>query len=80
MRSVIVFFIVFFSKIKEVECGGNLCYADNMKKKEIKKVDVNIRDFPEELHRELKVQAAMRGVTLKSLILEILEKEMKRAK
>ncbi|MBI5749812.1 MAG: hypothetical protein HZA00_11880 [Nitrospinae bacterium] len=51
-----------------------------MKKKKVKKVDVNIRDFPEELYRDLKVLAARRGITLKALILEILEKEIKKIK
>lgn len=31
-----------------------------------------IRDFPEDLHRDLKVLAAQRGMTLKKLVEEIL--------
>jgi plasmid stability protein len=51
-----------------------------MKKKDIKRVDVNIRNFPEELHTKLKILAAQRRITLKALILEILEREIKRLK
>jgi hypothetical protein len=42
---------------------------------------VNIRDFPEELHREAKAQAALEGVSLKEIIIraltEYLEKKGK---
>ncbi len=54
-----------------------------MKKKEIEMtaiIPITIKDFPRELHRELKVLAARRGITLKALILEILEKEIKKIK
>ncbi|NIS70545.1 MAG: 3-hydroxyacyl-CoA dehydrogenase [Proteobacteria bacterium] len=35
-------------------------------------VAVNLRDFPEELHHEAKVQAAVERMTLKELIIKAL--------
>jgi hypothetical protein len=34
---------------------------------------INLRDVPEDLHRKAKARAAMEGVTLKQLILRLLE-------
>ena len=34
--------------------------------------DINIRNFPTELHRKLKIEAATLGITLKDLIIQIL--------
>ena len=40
---------------------------------------INLRDFPDQLHREAKAKAALEGITLKELILravkEYLEKK-----
>ena len=35
--------------------------------------NINFRDVPEDLHRRAKARAAMEGVTLKQLILRLLE-------
>lgn len=35
-------------------------------------MDLNIRDFPDELHRNLKSKAALQGETLKELIIGLL--------
>ena len=35
--------------------------------------NINLRDVPEDLHRRAKARAAMEGVTLKQLILRLLE-------
>jgi predicted HicB family RNase H-like nuclease len=43
-------------------------------------VDVNIREFPQDLHRLAKVQAAMEGITLKALIIKALEQYLNKAK
>lgn len=43
-------------------------------------IPITIKDFPRELHKELKILAAQREITLKALILEILEKEIKKVK
>jgi plasmid stability protein len=34
--------------------------------------DINIRNFPENLHRQLKIEAVTLGITLKDLIIQIL--------
>jgi predicted HicB family RNase H-like nuclease len=43
-------------------------------------VDVNIRDFPPDLHREAKIQAAVEGITLKAIIIKALDQYLKTAK
>lgn len=40
-------------------------------------ISVNIRDFPEKLHREAKVKAAMLGITLKELIIRAVTEYLK---
>ena len=41
---------------------------------------VNIKDFPEELHREVKIQAAMERTTFKQIVIKALTEYLKRAK
>jgi len=41
---------------------------------------VYIRDFPQDLHREAKIQAAVEGVTLKDLIIKALTEYLKKHK
>jgi plasmid stability protein len=41
---------------------------------------VHIRNFPVDLHRELKIQAAIKGVSMKDLILRYCEVGLKREK
>jgi predicted HicB family RNase H-like nuclease len=41
---------------------------------------VNIRDFPDELHRQAKIQAAIEGTTLKGLIIKALTEYLKKAR
>jgi len=45
---------------------------------------VNLRDFPDQLHREAKAKAALMGITLKDLVVKaverFLEDEKKREK
>ena len=43
-------------------------------------VNVNIKDFPQDLHRKAKIQAAMEGITLKALIIKALTEYLKKAK
>ncbi|RJR40881.1 MAG: 3-hydroxyacyl-CoA dehydrogenase [Desulfobacteraceae bacterium] len=35
---------------------------------------LNIKDFPDELHRQMKIQAAIDGMSMKDLIIKALEK------
>jgi plasmid stability protein len=42
--------------------------------------DINIRNFPENLHRQLKIEAATLGITLKDLIIQILSDYFKKKK
>jgi len=42
--------------------------------------DINIRNFPENLHRQLKIEAATLGITLKDLIIQILSDYFKNRK
>lgn len=39
-----------------------------------------MRNMPEDLHRELKAQAALLGITLESLIVSVLRNYMERSK
>ena len=41
---------------------------------------LNIKDFPNDLHRKAKIQAAIEGTTLKGLIIKALTEYLKRAK
>lgn len=41
---------------------------------------INLRDFPDELHREAKSKAALEGITLKELIIKAVEEYLARAK
>ncbi|RJR35119.1 MAG: 3-hydroxyacyl-CoA dehydrogenase [Desulfobacteraceae bacterium] len=45
---------------------------------------VNLRDFPDQLHREAKAKAALMGISLKDLVVKaverLLEQERKREK
>jgi predicted HicB family RNase H-like nuclease len=40
--------------------------------------DINVRDFPEELHREVKARAALEGISLKELIIKAVEAYLKK--
>jgi predicted HicB family RNase H-like nuclease len=42
--------------------------------------NINLRDFPEALHRELKAKAALEGITLKELIIKAVEAYLKAGK
>jgi len=39
---------------------------------------LNIKDFPDDLHRRTKVQAAKEGITMKALIIKLLEEYLER--
>jgi predicted HicB family RNase H-like nuclease len=39
---------------------------------------INLRDFPETLHREAKAKAALEGISLKELIIKALEAYLKK--
>ena len=41
---------------------------------------VNIRNFPDKLHRKAKIQAAVEGTSLKGLIIKALTEYLKRTK
>ncbi len=41
---------------------------------------LNIKDFPEELHREVKIQAAVEGISMKDLIIKALQDYLKKQK
>ena len=41
---------------------------------------INIKDFPDELHRQAKIQAAVEGISLKALIIKALEQYLKKTK
>ena len=42
--------------------------------------DMNLRDFPDDLHRKTKAKAAMEGITLKQLVIKALEEYLKKKK
>ncbi|MFH2074494.1 MAG: 3-hydroxyacyl-CoA dehydrogenase [Pseudomonadota bacterium] len=39
---------------------------------------LNIKDFPDELHRETKAKAALEGITLRELIIKAVEAYLKK--
>jgi len=41
---------------------------------------VNIRNFPDDLHRKAKIQAAIEGTSLKGLIIKALTEYLKKTK
>jgi predicted HicB family RNase H-like nuclease len=41
---------------------------------------VYLRDFPEDLHRIVKSEAALEGITLKAIIIKALEEYLKKKK
>jgi predicted HicB family RNase H-like nuclease len=41
---------------------------------------INLRDFPDALHREAKAKAALEGITLKDLIIKAVTEYLKMAK
>ena len=41
---------------------------------------LNIKAFPDELHRQVKIQAAVEGVSMKDLIIKALEEYLKNRK
>lgn len=41
---------------------------------------LNIKDFPDDLHRQTKIQAAVEGVSMKDLIIKALEEYFKKQK
>jgi predicted HicB family RNase H-like nuclease len=43
-------------------------------------VIINIKAFPDDLHREAKIQAAVEGISLKALIIKALTEYLKKAK
>lgn len=43
-------------------------------------VNVNLRDFPDELHHKAKIQAAVEAISLKGLIVKALAEYLERAK
>ncbi len=41
---------------------------------------LTIKDFPDELHRKAKAEAAMEGISLKALVIKALEEYLKKKK
>jgi hypothetical protein len=41
---------------------------------------INIKDFPDDLHRKAKSEAALEGISLKALIIKALEEYLKKKK
>jgi len=41
---------------------------------------INIKDFPDDLHRRAKSEAALGGISLKALIIKALEEYLKKKK
>ena len=39
---------------------------------------LNIRNFPDELHKDIKVKAVMEGITLKDIIIKAVEEYLKK--
>ena len=41
---------------------------------------INMKDFPDELHRKAKAEAALEGISLKALIIKAIEEYLERKK
>ncbi len=41
---------------------------------------LNIKDFPDDLHRKAKAEAALTGISLKAFIIKVLEEYLKNKK
>ena len=41
---------------------------------------INIKDFPEDLHRKAKAEAALEGISMKALIIKAMEEYLKKKK
>ena len=41
---------------------------------------INIKDFPDDLHRKAKAEAALEGISLKALIIKAMEEYLKKMK
>ena len=41
---------------------------------------INIKEFPDELHRKAKAEAALEGISLKALIIKAIEEYLERKK
>lgn len=41
---------------------------------------LNIKDFPDDLHRKAKAEAALTGISLKAFIIKVLEEYLKKNK
>lgn len=41
---------------------------------------INIKDFPEELHRKAKAEAALEGISLKALFIKAVEEYLQKKK
>jgi len=41
---------------------------------------INLRDFPDDLHRSLKVEAAKRGTSVKALLIQAAREWLKKAR
>ena len=41
---------------------------------------INIKEFPDDLHRKAKAQAALMGISLKAFIIKAMEEHLKKCK
>ena len=43
-------------------------------------MNVHIKDFPQDLHREMKIQAAIEGISIKELVIRAVRDYLKKRK
>jgi predicted HicB family RNase H-like nuclease len=43
-------------------------------------MNVHIKDFPQDLHREMKIQAAVEGISIKELVIRAVKDYLKKRK
>ncbi len=41
---------------------------------------INLRNIPDKLHRQIKAEAALQGMTLRDFVVKVLEEYLKKAK
>jgi len=57
----------------------NIIFIENIKRREMMK-SLIIKDFPDDVHREMKIQAAVEGITMKELVIQAVKDYLKKRK
>ncbi len=70
MAQVVIFSITKLTKLDNISI---IAYYNYNRRREVIKMTLYIRNFPDQLHKTLKMKAAELGISLSSLVIQILE-------